>query len=269
MFDMILNRRLTDEDLPLGIKATEMEATLREAGYSFYALGRAPTENEAGWQHDPEYFRAGTLDHPPRGVSIQFAEMKKSIDKSAALPNINDPVVRDVINSAIIAAIGQLSTVFPLGEEGIDSEFQEQMRKAIQGFLLRETPDLRVGNLPRLVKKWPFEVPAETANFLSPSSVSAHKSVRAKDTLSASEVRVLKAFDQQEDDVFVVEMLGENQILLRSKVKKRYIYDVVRKLVKNGMMIGKTDNSNVFYMRTELGNERLRQAEAKARSSER
>lgn len=62
---------------------------------------------------------------------------------------------------------------------------------------------------------------------------------------------MLMAFERREDDVFDIENLTMNSIVIRSKVRTPQVYRVVDKLLADGFLESRTSHSGMLYRRTD------------------
>lgn len=157
MYDHIQNRRLTDDDLPLGIKVEELEATLKEAGYRFPAIGTVPAEGSSDWTNDPSVFRIGSNGFPSHGRTLTFEEIKIDIERAKVLANINDPNIKTLIAEAAQTAVDVLWDGLLLDDEALDEVFTAKLTETITALLKNQVPDLNRSGLKRVVKDWPFD----------------------------------------------------------------------------------------------------------------
>ena len=155
MFDNVLNRQLTDEDLPLGITVDEMKAVLAENGYSFHALGTIPKEGTSAWTDDQTIFRVATHEYPSRGATISFAALRKAIDDANAQANINDADVITAVEEASQTAVEVLENAIPFGNSRISDRFAQQLSGVMKSLLKGQAPDIRSAALTKIVKDWP------------------------------------------------------------------------------------------------------------------
>jgi hypothetical protein len=155
LYDNRLNRRLTDEDLPYGLTVAQVEAVLKENGYSFYALGLL--QDNGTWVDDANYMRGGSGGYPQTGVTIKFDALRDLLLKTADLPNINDPEITSLIASAAESAANVLRQKFPSGDNGVGAGFEEAVRKTLNHMVRGIKPD--VGYKPtRLIIARPLDL---------------------------------------------------------------------------------------------------------------
>jgi hypothetical protein len=142
LFDNRLNRRLTDDDLPLGLTVEQVEAVLKENGYTFHSLGLF--EEKGGWRDSPDHMRGGTLrwGYPERGVNIEFKQLHDLLVSTSDLPNINDPEIKQVLDDAAESAANVLRQKFPAGDMGVGPEFEAAIRKALDQMVHGMKPDV-------------------------------------------------------------------------------------------------------------------------------
>ncbi len=129
MYDIRLGRELTNEDLPYGLTADEVEAVLKENNFRFYALGRLVDDNDTvQWIDDADYFRAATQNVPSSGINVSFGDIKAIVDKTRNMPNVNDPDVKEVIEKAAKAACEVLAGTFPTINEKFEAEIEALLK---------------------------------------------------------------------------------------------------------------------------------------------
>ncbi len=159
LFDKHLSRPLTDEDLPLGLTVAQVEAVLKENGYSFYSLGCPDGVGGSGWD-DRSVMRCGTLRYglPERGETIKFDTIRELLLTKSHLPNINDPEIQDLLDFAARSAANVLRQKFPDDERGVGVKFEAAIRFAMEQMVRGHEPDMADHIMPRMVIDRPLDL---------------------------------------------------------------------------------------------------------------
>lgn len=182
MYDHIQNRRLTDEDLPLGIKVDELTATLKEVGYTFFAIGTIPAEGTSQWTNDPEVFRIGSNGFPSHGRTLTFEEVKIEIDQQKELANINAPDIQALIAEAAQTAVDVIWAGLLIEDEALDATITSKLTATITALLKNELPVLDRTGLKRVVKDWPVTDDDLVWEMISQASGTVLRSRQGKPT---------------------------------------------------------------------------------------